>query len=137
MSDTKIEERIKGVIRNYFFNSGIVHDPSIPAELASEIINAYRELHPPVTKGMRFGGADFSPAYCTKENEHKELDAVLLIEITRLANAKLQRILAQGVRVYGAANKYSPAMMTWETYQTPGHHTHRGIVINIEEVKDA
>lgn len=127
MTDTKVEERIRGVIRSYFFDSGIVHDPSIPAELASEIVNAYNELHPPVSEGMRFTARDFlddTDEYIGKSPQYLKMHVLIAEMHSRKANAKLQRILAQGVRV----------LNTERGVYIKDDINPSGIVINIEEV---
>lgn len=104
--------------------------------LAAEVANArYRELHPPVSEELKFTTKDF----LDEENRAavQALEASCLFPmnlVSRLeqlgeisannANAKLQRILAQGVRV----------LNTERGVYIKDDINPSGIVINIEEV---
>ena len=108
-----------------------------------ECLNArYRELHPPVSEELKFTAKDF----LDEENRAavQALEASCLFPmnlVSRLeqlgeisannANTKLQRILAQGVRVYFMQS--GPGFFHKDR-GWPGD-THTGIVVNIEEIK--
>lgn len=93
----------------------------------ADIANAaYRELHPPVSEGMKFDLMDVEMVW------HKDGQSHAMIKL-EVANAKLQRILAQGVRVF-KINKSD----LWSEEDSDLRQTyaisHSGIVINIEDV---
>jgi len=108
--------------------------PIATAEFAAKTANArYRELHPPVSEGIRFTAEDFMPS---------GPGVVLLNESTRLlledlapvnagkANAKLSRILAQGVRVWFCDGELKTVHLV-----QPVDAARTGIVVAIEEIK--
>lgn len=60
-----------------------------------------------------FFSGEFAQAYCTKENECKELDAILLIEITKIANARVQPLL-EAIEVLKAALYFYEDKDNWD-----------------------
>ena len=96
----------------------------------------YRELHQPVSEGMGFTARDFlddTDEYIGKSPQYLKMHVLMAEMHSRKANAKLQRILAQGVRVWGPYITYS-GIAGWFNKQSD-EDTHQGIVINIEELK--
>ncbi len=109
----------------------------IRVEYAVNSANArYLKLHPPVSEEMKFTAEDFDGLDVRCGDYECGLKAKA--QSAEFAQVKLQRILAQGVRVYGhyTGTENFPKLM-W-CCSINGHgDTHTGIVINIEEVKDA
>lgn len=81
--------------------------------------------------------------FCNSDIKGKRKDQVRIF--ADIANALFEKYyqerlaaeLEKAPRVYGCANKYSPAMFTWETYQTAGHHTHTARLMGIKELGKA
>lgn len=111
-----------------FYNCEITKDA---VEKVTELANVrYHELHPPVSEGMRFTAEDFIEYSHTSEG--RCLKVLSTNKMAEKANAKLQRILAQGVRVWGPYIT-SSGIAGWFNKQSD-EDTHQGIVINIEEI---
>jgi len=73
-------------------------------------------------KNNYFKGSDFAQAFCTKENEHKEMDVALLAACADIANKhaeKLEaavrdsRVVLDGVSWHGAWGKYTEGAKQW------------------------
>ena len=120
-----LAEHLNTVGLDDFAIKDLISDITVNAALLAQA--RYRELHPTVSEGMRFTAEDFGGL----AREY------WFPEFLNIANAKLERILAQGVRVYGhyTGTENFPKLM-W-CCSINGHgDTHTGIVINIEELKN-
>jgi len=104
-----------------------------PDEFKNEPIITH-ELHPPVSEGMWFVRRDFDNhivgccggKLCTNQEDHEWTKA----EAASAANAKLSRILAQGVRVWFCDGELKTVHLV-----QPVDAARTGIVVAIEEVK--
>lgn len=84
-----------------------------------------------------FDDGVLAQAWCSPENEHKEMDVVLCAELTRIANARYREMLEkQGVRVYfDDCKTMTKGPFEISTYKPRKCDTHTGILVAIEEIK--
>ncbi len=132
-----LAEHLNTVGLDDFAIKDLISDITVNAALLAQA--RYRELHPPVSEGMRFTAEDFIEYSHTSEG--RCLKVLSTNKMAEKANAKLQRILAQGVRVWRTKlMNVSPGWIAdsrlWCEVQSEATGE-AGIVINIEEVKDA
>lgn len=97
----------------------------------TRIANArYHELHPPASEEMRFTAKDFESLNNLPKSFPLSWDTV-----AEQCNAKLQRIFAQGVRVYSADQDLEGAWVESPTDLYPYAPTYSGVVVNIEKME--
>jgi hypothetical protein len=84
-----------------------------------------------------FSGEDVSPAWCSLENQHKQMDVDLIKEVVQLINKKLWAVLQTEQRASGCTldGHYHGKPLKWFPSQPLERDTHEAIIINIRKIE--
>lgn len=86
---------------------------------------------------LEFKAEDFATAWCTPENSHKEMDAMLAQAICRVANARLAEMLRDAPVVFsGPGKQFGRIFEEWSLAEFEGEDTHRARLVNVERIDE-